>query len=523
MSDNEDYDKTRVAPSRNDEGETRVSDTGSNACNQHEPALAKNDGETVIKPPVSDDAEDGATRSYNREVASNVSAPQGATSPLENIEASPEAESQPTVAMTSRTAGSHFHSGDKLKVGDVLKDRFLLEKKLGEGGMGAVFLAVDQRRVEAQHNNPYVAVKLIHGSLAADSSAFVALQRETDKSQTLAHPNIITVYDFDRDGGIYFMTMEALHGDVLSSKLVATLDRSQAIEYISDLAEGVAYAHHRNIVHSDLKPSNIFLTVDGKLKILDFGIARAIKDTDGGTTVDSSGEVVGLTPSYASCEMFEEKDPHPSDDVYAIGLLAYLLLTGEHPFARQKAIDAREKKLKPQKIKGLKTYQWAAIEKALAFNRDDRWENSEQFLKHFTGSGRRLKQLSLAIVMMAAAFVFYIALFQPEAGPDIPFDQLPSETQQAFISAIEEAELAGKFGDVNGQLYYLDQAYQLHPRNKQVMTALDSAIDPLIERLSTPSDTRERQEFLIQVRELVKYPSLEHNAKVLDLKQDLEK
>ncbi len=239
----------------------------------------------------------------------------------------------------------------RLQVGDVLKERFELKRKLGEGGMGAVFLAIDRRKVEAQHQKPEVALKLIHGEFAKDSRAFIALQRETDKSQTLAHPNIITVYDFDRDGDTFFMTMEALTGTELSSLIKqASSDRRQYISFIEDLAKGIAYAHQRNIVHSDLKPANIFITQDQKLKILDFGIARALAGVDG--NVDRSGEVSGLTPGYASCEMFERQDPHPADDVYAIGLIAYEVLTGEHPYGRKKSIDARKEGLKPKKSKG---------------------------------------------------------------------------------------------------------------------------------------------------------------------------
>ncbi|MGJ8687850.1 MAG: protein kinase domain-containing protein, partial [Spongiibacteraceae bacterium] len=126
-----------------------------------------------------------------------------------------------------------------LEPGAILKERFYLEKKLGEGGMGAVYLARDQRKVEAKHSNPYVAVKLINGDFSQDARAFIALQRETDKSQTLAHPNIITVYDFDRDGDVFFMTMEALAGDTLETLIENQQgETSDLVSYIANVASG---------------------------------------------------------------------------------------------------------------------------------------------------------------------------------------------------------------------------------------------------------------------------------------------
>ncbi|HCS27618.1 MAG TPA: serine/threonine protein kinase, partial [Spongiibacteraceae bacterium] len=147
---------------------------------------------------------------------------------------------------------------DALVPGYLLKDRFKLGDKLGQGGMGAVFRATDQRKVETGHPDPSVAIKVITGDFAHDARAFVALQRETDKSQTLAHPNIITVYDFDRDNSIFFMTMESLTGSTLDDYIqLENKDKSEVLGYIHDLANAIAYAHKRNIVHSDLKPANI--------------------------------------------------------------------------------------------------------------------------------------------------------------------------------------------------------------------------------------------------------------------------
>src|SRR5918996_1161146 len=108
---------------------------------------------------------------------------------------------------------------EPLQVGTILKDRFILEQLIGTGGMGAVFKARDLRRVEARDRNPYVAVKVLQEDFKRYPDAWIALQREARKAQNLAHPNVITVYDFDHDAGHVFVTMELLEGEPLSEIL----------------------------------------------------------------------------------------------------------------------------------------------------------------------------------------------------------------------------------------------------------------------------------------------------------------
>ena len=364
---------------------------------------------------------------------------------------------------------------------------------------------------------------MITGEFARDARAFVALQRETDKSQTLAHPNIITVYDFDRDDTIFFMTMESLSGETLAD-YIAREDKEQktVLRYISDLASAIAYAHKRNIVHSDLKPANVFITDSDTLKVLDFGIARAYSAIESEPGQADPNEILGLTPSYASYEMFERQPTHPSDDVYALGLIAYEMLTGEHPFERKSAQQAEAEGLKPQRIRGLPAYQWKAIRKALALRRENRWQNAEAFRKAFTGSGRRVKQLSVSLLIAVLAFSTYIAFFQPEAGPDVPFEELPQATQTKLLSQLEGARQALKFGDINGALFYLDNAYQLHPRNPDVMTELDDVVQQIIGGMERNPDPQTKEIYRQQVQELLKYSALRQNPVLLEKQKQLQ-
>ncbi len=424
---------------------------------------------------------------------------------------------------TSDTVGGASSTTiEQLRPGFMLKERFELQDMLGQGGMGAVFRARDLRKVEADHHDPSVAIKVITGDFARDSRAFVALQRETDKSQTLAHPNIITVYDFDRDGSIFFMTMESLSGEVLS-QYIAREDkaRQEILSYILDLSSAISYAHKRNIVHSDLKPANIFITENGTLKVLDFGIARAYSAIESDKSVQDPNEIVGFTPAYASYEMFEYQPTHPADDVYALGLIAYEMLTGCHPYDRKTAKKADEENLKPKRIGGLASYQWKAIRKALALRRDDRWQTAEEFRKAFSGSGRRVKQLSASLLVAVLAFGAYLAFFQPEAGPEIPFEELPQETQSQVLSQIKEAEQALSFGDINGALFYLDRAYQLHPRNHQVMERLDSIVNRIVGEMESNPDSQRTEYYQEQINELLKYSALRQNSTLLEKQKEM--
>lgn len=267
----------------------------------------------------------------------------------------------------------------ELKAGDVLAHRFVIEEKIGSGGMGSVFKARDLRREEAQDRRPYVAVKTLNLDLLQREDSLKILQREARKAQSLSHTNIVRVYDFDRDGQIMFVTMELLEGLSLEAMIRANgltgTPLQEALPILTQVASALEFAHAEGIVHSDLKPANIFVLNNGRVKVIDFGIARAVP-TPGLLTMDRTTfdiQALGaLTPAYASPEMIEGLDPDPRDDVFAFACITYELLTGMHPFGRTPALAARAANLRPKRPAQLSASQWRMLQSGLELERSKR-------------------------------------------------------------------------------------------------------------------------------------------------------
>ena len=384
----------------------------------------------------------------------------------------------------------------ELASGSVIKDRFVIQSQIGRGGMGVVYRALDLRKQETRDRDPYVALKVLSDEFRRDQRMVIALQREARKAQTLAHPNITTVYDFDRDGATVFMTMEVLDGNPLNTVIAnhpQGLERPRAMTIIRGLCLGLAYAHNKNIVHSDFKPGNVFLTADNRTKILDFGIARAapanafsgrLEGPASEQTQFDAGEIGAMTPAYASHEMFEGKEPHPSDDVFALAIVAYQLLCGRHPFDFVPAPQAKARGLTPAPIKGLKRREWRAIARGLAFAREDRSAHAAEFLKDLEGSPQ-LRVAAAVAVTLALATAGYATYDRVEAAiaaaPDVAFTDLPSDTRAQFTQLIGDGDKFAGFGDASAALDLYVQAYRVHPRNPEALERIESLVDRIVD------------------------------------------
>lgn len=387
--------------------------------------------------------------------------------------------------------------------GCVIKNRFVLEREIGKGGMGVVFAAIDRRKEEAQDPNPLVALKVLSADFQRHPQSFIALQREARKAQTLAHPNVVTVFDFDRDGDVVYMTMELLKGRSLEAITREARDvgvaPQLALPIIRGIAEGLAYAHRKGFVHSDLKPANIFVTQEGTPKILDFGIARAVPSSsaDDRNDVFDAGSLGAYTEAYATHEMVEGRDPHPADDMYALGIIAYELLCGAHPFLRHSAPSAQELGIRPESLRGLKRKHARAIAACLSFERRDRPQDAAAFLKSFSGTAA-LQQASIAAAASLAVAAGYLSYQNyQETGPAIAFSQLSSQQQHEFIEKMAQGEEEWSFFQREGigvaliaaiDLYA--DAYRIHPRNRDAVAALNEAAQALLQSAQTEQERR---------------------------------
>jgi serine/threonine protein kinase len=297
---------------------------------------------------------------------------------------------------------------ENLGPGVTLKERFVLLEKLGQGGMGVVFKAKDLLKVEAQDKDPYVAIKVLTDAFKKYSGSFIALQREASKAQRLAHPNIATVYDFDRDGNTVFMTMEYLQGKPLN-QLIKEINKKplkldHALHIIEELCSGLAYAHEKFLIHSDFKPGNCFLLNDGHVKLLDFGIARASTQTDEEreNTMFDPAKLSAVTPAYATPEMFAGMNPDPRDDIYGLACVAYQLLAGgKHPYNKVASPKIKELGIKPKPIKGLNRRQQKTLMKALTVVREERIDEVEKFAEGMRSKKSHTKSILLAALFMA--------------------------------------------------------------------------------------------------------------------------
>ena len=406
--------------------------------------------------------------------------------------------------VASLAAAGEGHHGP-LRPGSVIKQRFVLEKMLGKGGMGLVFGAVDRRKEEARDPNPRVALKVLNADFQRHPQSFIALQREARKAQTLAHPNVVTVFDFDRDGDVVYMTMELLEGQTLDEMVRDArgkgIGRDAALAIIRGIAEGLAYAHRKGIVHSDLKPGNIFVLRDGTPKILDFGIARAVPSaaTEENRDEFDAGTLGAYTEAYATDEMVDGSDPHPTDDMYALGIIAYELVTGFHPYKRHSAPNARQLGIKPEPLKGLKRKEARAIESCLSFDRKLRPQHAGEFLQQFRGV-TRLQQASLVAIALFALVAGWLGYQNYlETSPAIAFRQLPLEQQQEFTARMKQGneewaffEREGQVPQLYGAIEHYARAYDIHPRNRAAVAGLNRAADALLEVADDDKEARRR-------------------------------
>jgi serine/threonine protein kinase len=210
-----------------------------------------------------------------------------------------------------------------------LNGRYRLLGRIGSGGMAAVYRAQDLKL------GRIVAIKMLHESLTSDEGFLMRFQREAHASANLTHPNIVTVHDIGQEEYRHYIVMEYVDGFTLKQIIRDAnedgrfLPVSRVLDLAIQICNGIGYAHRANLVHCDLKPQNVLVTRDDRVKVADFGIARAITEASQHL---AESQVWG-TPQYISPEQASGGTPTPASDVYAIGVVMFEMLTGQLPFA----------------------------------------------------------------------------------------------------------------------------------------------------------------------------------------------
>src|SRR6266536_1522292 len=231
---------------------------------------------------------------------------------------------------------------------DTRLGRYEIRSQLGAGGMGEVYLARDPRL------NRDVAIKVLPAALSSDSERLRRFEQEAQAAGALNHPNILSIYDVDTHDGSPYVVSELLEGETLREQLNGTaLPVRKAIDYALQIASGLAAAHAKGIVHRDLKPENLFVTKDGRVKILDFGLAKLTQPEKAGPQTSLPTETAGTEPGvvlgtlgYMSPEQVRGKPADARSDIFAFGAILYEMLSGNRAFRGDSAADTMSAILK---------------------------------------------------------------------------------------------------------------------------------------------------------------------------------
>ncbi|MCJ8329013.1 MAG: serine/threonine protein kinase [Lentisphaeria bacterium] len=248
----------------------------------------------------------------------------------------------------------------------MLADRYMMIRKLGQGGMGAVYLAEDSKL-----NNMQVAIKMLPAYLSQNQNALDKLKKEAATARQLTHTNIITQRGFDEAGGHSFLVMDYIKGDTLENYLAEqkTLAEDEIINLFTPIAEALDYAHQRGVIHRDIKPSNIMITEQGQPLLMDFGISLDIKDLENHSGI--SGTLPYMSPEQVNAEM-----PTASQDIYSLAASIYECLAAHPPFQRG---DIRYQILN-QKVAKIKSPFNGPLQQALSKEPEKRPKTCSQLL-----------------------------------------------------------------------------------------------------------------------------------------------
>lgn len=343
----------------------------------------------------------------------------------------------------------------------ILRDRYDLIAVIGRGSLGVVYRALDRHRAHLPEAARRVAIKLFKQDYQERPDLLADLEQQFHQAQSLGHPNIVSVFDLDRDGDTYFLVMEFLEGELLSEILRRLegqpMSKDKAFAVIGQVGAALLYAHRRNVVHGDMKPRNVMVTTDGEIKILDFGfVRRQPLERHAVEALQNDLVMAAAAPAYASMERAFGEAPHASDDVYSLACMAYELLSGQHPYGGRSGTFARSHARDPRRISGLTHRQWHALNRALRPARADRKIELEELLRAlgcldiraqpFTPhdlalrapeSSRLARKVAIATLVFGVSIGIVMLVLQQLDLRMLP--SLPSAPAPAADTSIEEA------------------------------------------------------------------------------------
>ena len=299
--------------------------------------------------------------------------------------------SGPDLDKTVMGARARTEHGD-LQVGDVVLQRYTLEEKLGTGAMGVVFKCRDQV------SGGYYALKMVPPELARDENAMENIRQNFLLVHNLKHPNIAGTDFLERDEyGAYFLVMEFAPGISLaqwirekwSGKGAAV---SEVTPIVKQIASALDYAHGEKVLHRDVKPANVMIDENGKVKVLDFGLASKVRSSQTSLSINVSNS--SGTPNYMPPEQFKAQYPRPASDQYALAAMTYEMLAGHLPFEADnfEVLRAAVLNEEPEQPDEISDPVWAALKKALSKNAKDRFENCTAFAEALSGASETPKQ-----------------------------------------------------------------------------------------------------------------------------------
>lgn len=276
----------------------------------------------------------------------------------------------------SKKAACYNPHGRPMDEPRYLNKRYQLLEPLGKGGMAVVYRARDMMLER------FVAIKVLREETSRNPAFEARFRQEAKAAANLSHPNIVTVHDFGLDHGQLFLVMEYVPGTELKILIQQRghLTSEQALPLIIQACAGIGYAHRAGLVHCDVKPQNMLVTPDMRLKVADFGIARALATIQ----PDEKNEVVWGSPQYIAPEQASGSAPSPASDVYSLGIILYEMLTGSLPFSGSSAAEIAREQVEGQPmnfgelIPGISPALVTILSKVLSKEPSQRYRNADQ-------------------------------------------------------------------------------------------------------------------------------------------------